>query len=142
MIKDFINLWEENKKVLKNELKNEVKSNKNNISYKLLLEKIIRLILNKKYCFCEQDIHVIDDGDYQGTLVMLFYDGVYQPGASDYVITYVSYGSCSGCDTLLAALECNVDENQIVEDLMLICLHLIENMKWLKEALWQQTKDI
>ena len=42
----------------------------------------------------------IDDGDYQGTLMFLIPFDTYQPSSSDYLLTFVGYGSCSCCDTL------------------------------------------
>ncbi len=45
-------------------------------------------------------IHEIDDGDYQGTLLYLIAATGYQP--DEYWFVRVSYGSCSGCDTLQA----------------------------------------
>lgn len=42
----------------------------------------------------------IDNGDYQGTLLYLIPYTVYQPSEYEYLMTYVDYGSCSGCDTL------------------------------------------
>lgn len=43
-------------------------------------------------------INEIDDGNYQGTLVYVIGETGYQP--SRYWYVRVSYGSCSGCDTL------------------------------------------
>lgn len=43
-------------------------------------------------------IHVIDDGDYQGTLVFVIAAYGYQP--DNYWYVKVGYGSCGGCDTL------------------------------------------
>lgn len=48
-------------------------------------------------------IHRIDDGDYQGTLVFVIGAKGYQP--DEYWYVKVSYGSCSGCDTLQAIEE-------------------------------------
>ena len=45
-----------------------------------------------------RNIHVIDDGDYQGTLLYIIPEKGYQP--SEYWAVKVSYGSCSGCDTM------------------------------------------
>ena len=92
-------------------------------------------------------IHVIDDGDYQGTLIFLIPKDGYQPDEDMYLITFIWYGSCSGCDTLL-----NVQESWDIEsddgeymglpntiqlqDYMTLALHLIENARWL-ENLWR-----
>ena len=43
-------------------------------------------------------VHVVDDGDYQGTMLFLIAAQGYQP--SEYFYVTVAYGSCSGCDTL------------------------------------------
>jgi hypothetical protein len=45
-----------------------------------------------------EKVHVVDDGNYQGTLLFLIPETTYQP--SDYWFVKVAYGSCSGCDTL------------------------------------------
>lgn len=46
----------------------------------------------------------VDNGDYQGTLLFLIPFDTYQPGEGEYLMTYVGYGSCSGCDALQHAL--------------------------------------
>lgn len=48
-------------------------------------------------------ITVINDGDYQGTILFVIGAKGYQP--YKYYYTKVSYGSCSGCDTLQAVNE-------------------------------------
>lgn len=45
-----------------------------------------------------EKVHAIDDGEYQGTLLFLVPQETYQPCTYWYV--FVSYGSCSGCDTM------------------------------------------
>jgi hypothetical protein len=75
------------------------------------------------------NIHEIDDGDYQGTLLYVIPSTGYQPDT--YWVTKVSYGSCSGCDTLESIREygdSKPDESQI-KDYMTLCLHLIQQMK-------------
>jgi len=92
-------------------------------------------------------IHVIDDGDYQGTLIFLIPKDGYQPDEDMYLITFIWYGSCSGCDTLL-----NIQESWDIEsddgeymglpntiqlqDYMTLALHMVENARWL-ENLWR-----
>lgn len=74
-------------------------------------------------------IHVIDDGDYQGTLVYVIAEKGYQP--NDYWYVKVSYGSCSGCDTLQAIKgyddESPTDEQ--VKDYMTLALHIVQGIK-------------
>lgn len=42
----------------------------------------------------------INNGGYQGTLLYLIPFYTYQPSESEYLMTYIGYGSCSCCDTL------------------------------------------
>ena len=79
----------------------------------------------------------IDEGDYQGTLVFVIGQTGYQPAT--YWATKVSYGSCSGCDTLQAIEEDTQDvagsdweqelTDQAINDLCTLALHMIQNMK-------------
>lgn len=77
-------------------------------------------------------IHVIDDGDYQGTLLFIIAAKGYQP--SKYWAVYVGYGSCSGCDTLQGIREMSSsysdppNEAQI-KDYMTLALHIVQGIK-------------
>ena len=54
----------------------------------------------------------------------------YQPYIWEYWITWVSYGSCSGCDTMLGITEYGTgipNENQ-VKDFMTLSLHIIQQL--------------
>ena len=75
-----------------------------NISYHDLI-KLLFLHVYNAHAKSHQSLNVekiteIDDGDYQGTLIFLIPFATYQPDESEYLMTYVGYGSCSGCDTL------------------------------------------
>lgn len=74
-------------------------------------------------------IHEIDDGDYQGTLVYVIGGTGYQP--DEYWYVKISYGSCSGCDTL-ESIRCydsgKPREGQIA-DYMSLSLHVVEGLK-------------
>lgn len=76
-----------------------------------------------------EKIHEIDDGDYQGTLLFVIPSDNYQPYTYWYV--KVDYGSCSGCDTLMAILEGDfgntIDEK--VDNLFTLALHIIQGLK-------------
>src|ERR1051326_7197 len=65
---------------------------------------IVRAVLETIYVSYDapnpEKIHVIDDGDYQGTLLFVIPEDGYQP--HDYWYVKIGYGSCSGCDTLEA----------------------------------------
>lgn len=75
------------------------------------------------------NIHEIDDGDYQGTLLFVIPMYEYQPW--DYWYVKVSYGSCSGCDTLQAILDGDygytVDEK--ADALFTLALHIVQGLK-------------
>jgi len=93
------------------------------------------------------NIKQIDYGDYQGTLILAFAKDVYQPSASETYYTYVEYGSCSGCDTLLSIVhnspfcydeydelddadkeEYDKIKEQQINDLLTLCLHMVEKI--------------
>ena len=99
-------------------------------SYGDLLEKAIELVVDRvdEFPYGEEPdperIHIIDDGDYQGTLVLVVGATGYQP--HNYWVTTVSYGSCSGCDALDAAW--NYEKNQDYEAMFLIALHMLQGM--------------
>lgn len=100
-------------------------------SYNALVERLVRLLENEDGAYGEAPdhsrIHVIDDGDYQGTRLFIVGANGYQP--STYWSIFVSYGSCSGCDTFEAiGYENEVPESQAVEYYTLM-LHMAQNMK-------------
>lgn len=76
-----------------------------------------------------EKIYEIDDGDYQGTLLFVIPSDNYQPYTYWYV--KVDYGSCSGCDTLMAILDGDfgntIDEK--VDNLFTLALHIIQGLK-------------
>jgi hypothetical protein len=67
-------------------------------------------------------IHQIDDGDYQGTYVFVVAAQGYQP--STYWATKVSYGSCSGCDTIQA-----IWDGEGEEDYYTLALHMVQGLQ-------------
>jgi len=75
------------------------------------------------------NIHVIDDGDYQGTFLFVVPEQVYEP--ITYWVFKVDYGSCSGCDTLLdinsSVHEPRVTSDQQKDDYMTLILHMIQS---------------
>lgn len=73
-------------------------------------------------------IHVIDDGDYQGTLLFVIGANNYQPYVYWYVM--VDYGSCSGCDTLEGIRSDGDPPNERqVKDYMTLALHVVQGLK-------------
>ncbi len=136
MIQEFVSAWGKRKTDLENYFRKTPQGQYD--SYETLVKLIFQFVINaeiaEKCGMTEYDInrlHVIDDGNYQGTLLFIIPKDMYQPSADDYVITTVSYGSCSGCDTLLSIsrYEEGIPNEQQVKDYMTLCLHLLQRMK-------------
>lgn len=129
MIKEFIELWHQHKKALKQDLSNMTGDN---LSYKELVKLVVVHILNKgEDQFDIEDLVEIDHGSYSGTQIYIIPKENYSPNIEDYYWTNNYYGSCSGCDTLqgiLAYSDEKLDEEQLA-DLMLLCLNLVESFK-------------
>ena len=99
-------------------------------SYESLLRKSLELIQGSDGLEYDntpdpQRIHTIDDGDYQGTLLFVVGATGYQP--SNYWLTAVDYGSCSGCDALERAWGYGNDRN--MEGMYLIALHMVQGLR-------------
>ena len=131
MLKYCLDKWDENKNLLKDKLKTV---DLNRCEYLDLVRLVVDYILNpgeSKYGkWNSKEITVVDNGDYQGTQLFLFHANSYQPCEWDYLMTYVGYGSCSGCDTLLAIQGWDdkpVTEKQ-VKDFMALCKDLVTNI--------------
>lgn len=139
MIKEFVESWNKHKDELKDYFKNNTQCNYEKYEYivKLLFEKVINADITYDFeKFDTKDIKVIDDGDYQGTQIFILHKNSYQPDVNEYVYTHTCYGSCSGCDTLLAILGCDYDKKpneEQVEDLMQLALHLLQRCKYMEE---------
>lgn len=78
-----------------------------------------------------EHIRIVNDGDYQGLLVLIASCGGYQP--SQYWCTSVYYGSCSACDTFQAISNSDWDREKPsqaqVDQYWLLCLHMVEKMR-------------
>lgn len=85
----------------KSDLIAEFKANRPD-SYDDLVTRLVKLLRDEdEYSSPDPDrITVIDHGDYQGTRLFVIGATGYQP--STYWSIFVSYGSCSGCDTFEA----------------------------------------
>ena len=140
MIKYCIEKWDKNKDLLRsaldnNKLLNHVLNKKDDdpleyLEYKDLVKLTVMFILNDENEWDVNKITEIDDGDYQGTLLYLIPEDTYQPNSSEYLMTFVEYGSCSGCDTL-QEIQCFLDvrsRDESIDDLINLCKDLICNM--------------
>lgn len=100
--------------------------------YKAVVATVVRAITADDYGECALDperIHVIDDGRYQGTLVFVIAEKGYTPSA--YWYCKVSYGSCSGCDTLqcLRGYDDGPPTAEQVDGYMTLALHIVQGLK-------------
>ena len=135
MVKEFVELWEGNKKELENYFR-DTKQSEYCGSYSNLFKLVLDKIINNNSDFNFGNIKVLDDGDYQGTQILIANLGTYQPCTEDYIYTNTYYGSCSGCDTLLGICDYNDDElpdEQQIKGYMLLCLHLLQKIKYMGE---------
>lgn len=132
MLKYCVEKWFENRGKLEQVIRQD--ENLNKCDYKYLLQLVIENILNfgadDNYQFDETKITMVDDGDYSGTQLFLIPRKTYEPGAGDYLLTYVEYGSCAICD-MLEKVQCHLDKevsDSQLADFMLICKDFICNM--------------
>ena len=132
MLKVCRDKWNKNSKRLEEILKNDIKLNY--CDYKYIVEVTYKTIFNDDENTYSDTLDIdkiteIDNGDYQGTLIYLIPFKTYQPSESEYLMTYVGYGSCSGCDTLQAIQAWSEDkptETQL-KDYMMLCKDIITN---------------
>ena len=131
MIKEFVTRWEENKSKARKAF-----SEKHPDEYVDIVREVVKALETDEYAELAPDpnrIHIIDDGGYQGTLLFIIAEKGYQP--SKYYSVFVSYGSCSGCDTLQGITEYSDDPptDSQVEQYMTLALHIVQGLKVLGE---------
>lgn len=135
MIKILYEKWEKNREDLKREIS---RMSISDLEYSDLVKLTFSVIYNDgddtdiPYGYKSLDldeITMIDNGDYQGTLLFLIPFKTYQPSESDYLMTYVGYGSCSGCDTLLSIIDYSNGSptGSQVSDLLALCKDIVTN---------------
>ena len=127
MIKEFVDKFMESKQELE-----IIFAEKRPEDYKAIVKSVITILYSDKDKWNLPDpenIHQIDDGDYQGTLLFVIPSGEYQP--SDYWAVKVYYGSCSGCDTLQAINDSWSEEKptkEQIKDYMELALHIVQGL--------------
>ena len=136
MVKEFCLAWEKNKGKLEEYFRTTEQRAYNHYEdlVKLLFDIVINPSMEDKYHrFDTKNILVIDDGEYQGTLVFVLHRGKYQPSVEDYVYTNTCYGTCSYCDTLqsIHGYESGLPDEQQVEDYISLCLHLLQRCNFM-----------
>lgn len=96
------------------------------------------------------NITVIDDGDYQGTLFFMIPYDTYQPGPGEYVMTHIYYGSCSHCDALQSIQDYWSEDGPTEEQIsgfMSICEDLVcnaikpYNIGWRADSAWNTIEE-
>ena len=133
MLKFCKDAWYKNKDKLEAVIMMD--TNLNSCRYDYLVELVVKYILNPSIetswkRFDADNITVIDNGDYQGTILFMIPRGTYQPNAGSYLLTYSYYGSCSGCDTLMSIQDWRdgVPTESQVKDYMALCRDLVCNI--------------
>lgn len=147
MTKYAIRKWNENKEKLREKFEEGV--HWNDCSYTTLVKEIVRTVLNEgdsPMCgekWDDSNITTIDNGHYQGTLLFVIPLDSYQPDAGEYIITFVDYGSCSGCDTLQSILfwgEGKLTQSQ-VDDFMQLSKDIVMNIKKPYNVGWRYVEE-
>ena len=124
MIVEYIDRFKE----IENQLKEKYIENKPTGYYDAILKDTLELMfIDEEYGTPDfTNIHRVDDGDYQGTLLFIVPERCYQP--NKYWIVKVSYGSCSHCDTYQSIDEIS-DVREKSSQFTTLALHMIESMK-------------
>jgi len=126
MIKEFVEKWEDGKPAVEQKFRQSHPD-----TYEDIVKTVIEVLgAGEDYDVPDPDrIHVITDGDYQGTLLFIIGAKGYQP--HDYWAVKVYYGSCSGCDTLQGIRDYEDDppNPEQVKDYMTLALHIVQELK-------------
>ena len=137
MIRFCLKQWENNKDKLRAEFESIDSYTFVNYRYEDLVRLIVDSIFNPGLDndwdrWDSEHITTIDDGHYQGTLLFVIPRNTYQPQEYDYLMSYIGYGSCSGCDSL-QAIQMNIpwDKTHLtdsqIEDAMMLCKDIVTN---------------
>lgn len=132
MLKIMKDRWNENSEKLRATLLE--RTDLNSCDYETLVKLTFETIFNSSAegygnTLNLNNIHAIDDGHYRGTILFVIPFDIYQPDASEYILTYIGYGSCSYCDALQSIQgwdDCKITEQQL-PGFMAICKDLICN---------------
>lgn len=146
MIKYCLQKWDKNKDKLEAAIREDSVIISEEVDYAYLVKLVVKYILNdgeevteeKWDKWSSEKIHTIDDGEWQGTQLFIIPKATYQPAEQEYLMTFVGYGSCAGCDTLeyiVYGYEEDVYTNtrkhpteQQVKDYMTLCRDLVSHM--------------
>lgn len=129
MIKEFVEKFESNKAKVEGFFRE-----KHPEDYKEVVKNVVSVLTDDEYESIDPErIYVIDDSDYHGTLLFVIAATGYQP--SDYWYVKVSYGSCSGCDTLQSISNYSDEKpnDEQVKDYMTLALHIVQGLKKMED---------
>ena len=148
MLKILVRKWDENKDKLQQEL--STRESLKLYEYKDLVKLTFEVIYNIDEVWDHNQLDLdriteIDNGDYQGTLLYLIPFDSYQPSESEYLMTYVGYGSCSGCDTLKSIRGEFPDDDKLTESqvkaFMNLCKDILTNTIKPYNCGWRNDED-
>jgi len=139
MIKEFVQAWDARKDILRHYI--ESTDQRQYETYEELTKALFSLVVNPwreengEYVFDVNNLHMIDDGEYQGTQLFVIPFDTYQPSSYQYVITFQEYGSCSGCDMLQGIQSEGESYRGLpttgqVDQYMTLLLHLLQRCKF------------
>ena len=141
MLKYCYEKWDKNKDKLEAALR---KTDISRVEYRdLLVLTVENILVDDEYPVYDWDtgrITEINDGSYCGTLLYLIPMNIYEPSEYEYLMTYIGYGSCSGCD-LLQSIQPYSDEETTDDDIaefMALCKDFITNMIKPYNSGWRQ----
>lgn len=128
MIQKFVDHYMTNKEELREMFAKEHPAN-----YKSIVHAVTKILVGAAEYGSPDPARIveIDHGDYQGTLVYIIGASGYQP--SKYWSVFVSYGSCSGCDTLQGISEYSnaAPTEEQIDDYMILALHIVQGIRLL-----------
>ena len=128
---EYIRKFDTQRGVIRVDIRNELE-HVGFIAYDTLAEYVFRAIGVDDYML---DTRLVYVGDYQGDVLFIQRD----PDYNGFLVGRLTYGSCSGCDTLkhiLSGVKADYDDDKetfefdekVVDDLVTLCLHIFESL--------------
>lgn len=138
MIELFVMAWDAYKNNLSEYIASHRQEEYNSYEkiVKMLFEQVINpyMKIHHSNLFELEMLHEIDDGDHSGTLLYIIpqQGRLNEPEPWEYVITYVYYGSCSGCDALMhiSNYDDDLPDAEQVEEYTKLCLDILQHCKY------------
>ena len=149
MITEFVLAWYANKETLEEYFRTT--EQREYFQYEDIVRRLFVDVINPyleengETSFDTENLHIINDGEYQGCQLFIIPKDTHQPSPYQYVWTHESYGSCSGCD-LLQEIQSDGEEygglpteNQ-VKQYMGLALNLLQRCRYMidRETYWNE----